>query len=204
MTVRPLRAALVAALLLTACTGSGSASSSQPPSIASSPSAEATVSPSTSASRTEDPVSTAMPVPAVELGYGARVQLDEPVDVRMTPSLEASVIGTRPAGAAVITIDELLQSGSLFGPVEADGLVWYPMPSSDARRGWVGMQAAAWVALPAHCPETAEPTTLDFVQLAPAERVACFGDREIELLADVSVSGLGGSRMGSWEPAWLA
>lgn len=203
MTVWPLRAVMIAVLLLTGCARPGTGGSVAP-SSADPPSIEASRSPSIAASPTEEPSPTATPVPAVELGYGARIQIDEPVDVHMVPSLDASVVGTRPAGPAVIGMDDLLQSGYLFGPVAADGLVWYPMSSPDRKPGWVGMDASAWEALPAECPETAEPTALDFAQLAPAERVACFGERELELVADVAVSGLGGSRMGTWEPAWLA
>lgn len=204
MTVRPLRAVLFAALLLTGCAKLGTGSTVAPSPSADPPSVEATASPTAAPSPTEEPSPAATPVPEVELGYGARIGIDEAVEVRMEPSLASSVVGTRPAGEAVIGMDDLLQSGYLFGPVQADGLVWYPMPSVEGHQGWVGMEASAWVALRADCPEADEPTTHDFVQLAPAERVACFGERELELVADVPVSGLGGSRLGTWEPAWLA
>jgi hypothetical protein len=193
--------AVLAGLMLVSCAGFGS---SEAPTIVTGTPAESSATPSPTVAPSDRPTATATPEPSVELGYGALVELAEAVDVRMGPFLDASVVGMRPAGPAQIGMDDLLQSGYLLGPIEADELVWFPMLSSDGQIGWVGQDASAWETLPADCPETEVPSAADFVEMAPAERVACFGDRNLVIVADVPLSGLGGSRMGSWTPAWLA
>jgi hypothetical protein len=86
----------------------------------------------------------------------------------------------------------------LDGPVVADDYEWYHVTAwdpKDAGRSWpVGWVARGdhdgtpWIdALPDVCPQGV-PSITTVLSLAPVERVACFGDRELELRAYVAGS----------------
>jgi hypothetical protein len=94
----------------------------------------------------------------------------------------------------------------MFGPIEADGLTWYPIaaPKPDSWTGWIAVEEAdATVAQP-DCPDGEAPTVSEIAALAPQERLVCFGDRPLALQGPVGLSCLGGMAFGTWEPMWLA
>ena len=84
----------------------------------------------------------------------------------------------------------------LDGPVEANDYDWYQVAAWDPKdreatfpAGWVARgdhDGTPWISAAAQVCPTGTVTTSEVVGLAPAERVACFGDRELRLRAFVT------------------
>lgn len=208
-------AALLTAIALVACAtpGGAPASSASQPSPAESVATEAPSTPSASPSETESPSPSASASeepsePEVELGYGARLEIGELVDVRDTPGSAGTAVASLEAGDEVV-VDYAASgpegAGPMFGPVQADGLTWYAIaaPKPDSWTGWLAIEEAdATVAQP-DCPDGDAPTVSEIAALAPQERLVCFGDRALSLQGRVALSCLGGMAFGTWEPMWL-
>jgi hypothetical protein len=210
---RPTRAVVLIVLALAGCSapdGAPTESASSPTpteSVAAAPPSEApspSPSPSPSASAVEEPT-----VPEVELGYGARLEIGQPADVREMPGSAATAVASLDAGDEV-AVDYAGAgpegAGPMFGPIEADGLTWYPIaaPKPDSWTGWLAIEEADATVVQPECPEADAPTVSEIVDLSPQERLACFGDRPLSLQGPVGLSCLGGMAFGTWEPMWLA
>ena len=153
---------------------------------------------------TEAPRPTETPMPKVQLGYGARVEIDNDADLHLRPATASSVIGSVHAGPVEIEIMDDDTVSPMLGPVEADGLIWYPVRSHEGPFGWLGLDASTWEPMAPDCPTSTGPSVEEFLSMAPAERVACFGDQPMSFTAAVALSGLGGLSLASFEPDWLA
>jgi hypothetical protein len=136
------------------------------------------------------------------------------LNLRTRPWLGAKILG-------VVTPNDILLVHS--SPFEADGYVWYagvvvsaigelsPLPADP--RPAVGEPLSGWFAatkgnvayvarLKPRC-----PTSVDLLTVAAmlgAERLACFGERSIELEGTFGCSGCSVELTGTYEPAWLA
>ena len=108
-----------------------------------------------------------------------------------------------------------------WGPVEADGLTWYPVrpftadtlpdvpaPIQDAEEefGWVAAaddnQPLIELVDP-RCTD-AEPTLEVLQSLEPWERLACYGNETLTIEGTFGCGGCGGLFPGTFEPEWLA
>jgi hypothetical protein len=141
------------------------------------------------------------------LGYGAPVALATYEPMRSAPSLTADTVGTLPAGQVAtiwLDVDAAATGSPIFGPVEADGLTWYPVFLAPLF-GWIGMAAADdFVVRPAQCSDPGA-LTVDVLQaMAPGDRLVCFAGEPLTVSGMVAVTGLGGRVSGSWVPSWLA
>ena len=155
--IRSVMPAVVVGLILVGCGRvASSAAPSTVPSVvdgSSGPTSSPTLAP-----MTEAPRPTETPMPKVQLGYGARVEIDDDADLHMRPATASSVIGSVHAGPVEIEIMDDDTVSPMLGPVEADGLIWYPVRSqrgplrlAGARRIDVGTDGARLPDL--HCPE---------------------------------------------------
>jgi hypothetical protein len=134
------------------------------------------------------------------------------LNVRRRPSVSARVLAT-------VTSDQiLLVSGT--PPVKADGYVWYVgtvwsagMPQLPEPLRIVEGAVSGWFAaskgdgpfvtrVKARCPSTVDLARLK--AMLPAERLACFDDRSIELEGTFGCYGCSIELAGEFEPAWLA
>ncbi len=201
--IRSVMPAVVVGLILVGCGRvASSAAPSTVPSVvdgSSGPTSSPTLAP-----MTEAPRPTETPMPKVQLGYGARVEIDDDADLHMRPATASSVIGSVHAGPVEIEIMDDDTVSPMLGPVEADGLIWYPVRSSEGPFGWLGLDESTWEPMAPDCPTSTSPSVEEFLSMAPAERVACFGDQPMSFTAAVALSGLGGLSLASFEPDWLA
>ena len=143
--------------------------------------------------------------------------LVESIKIRTGPTVEAMLLDDVRAGNLVIVSWTYLTQG--FGPVEADGFVWYPIldpktsdlgavhpPQDYGNVAWkaVGNGTEQWVELvDARCGD-GDPDLAEIEGMLAWERVACFGDRQITLQGTYGCGGCGGSIPGTFEPYWLA
>ena len=111
-------------------------------------------------------------MPKVQLGYGARIEIDDDADLHMRPATASSVIGSVHAGPVEIEIMDDDTVSPMLGPVEADGLIWYPVRSHEGTFGWLGLDASTWEPMAPDCPTSTGPSVEEFLSMAPAERVA--------------------------------
>lgn len=163
------------------------------------------------------------PTPVVEapddvLPPGSLVRvLVESIKVRTGPTTEAMLLDDVVAGDLVMVNWTYLTQG--FGPVEADGFVWYPIfdlgtselddvqpPGDYANIAWmaVGNGDEEWVEPVAPRCVEGDPDLATVEQMLAWERVACFGDRQITLEGTFGCGGCGGFIPGTFEPYWLA
>ena len=107
-----------------------------------------------------------------------------------------------------------------FGPVEANGFVWYPvsllnmteMPELGTRRGYtgeilwmsVGNGTEAWVERVAPRCIEGDPDLATLETMFDFELIACFGDRQTTVEGVFGCGGCGGMLPGTFEPNWLA
>jgi hypothetical protein len=137
--------------------------------------------------------------------------------VRQEPTRGAEQVGTLSRGELVLLGYSFLHPA--FGPVEADGFVWYPvsplgvteLPDPEAPLesevvGWaaVGDGTDPWVELvPPRCVE-GDPDLALLSSLTEWERLACYGDRSLTIEGVKGCGGCGGLYPGTFEPSWLA
>ena len=123
------------------------------------------------------------------------------VRVREEPSLDARVVGTLSSGDEV----HVWASFDAWGPVAADGYVWYPVETDDIH-GWAAKGEGHGVfylePIPVVCPDGADLSTL--LKASGWERVSCIGSDQIELTGVTEIACQGGAREGVYQPAWLA
>ena len=180
--------------------------------------------------RLETPTATAEATPTVDgssvwaqrppepllLGTPVRVVVAE-LNIREAPTTSAKRVDTFAADQVIIVRD-------VVPPVEADGYVWYvgsgpyghvdrrleplPYPAGaglDTTDGWFAASRGATrfvKPLEARCPSSLDKENLD--AMAPAERLACFGDRTIEFEGAFRAGCPTCEYFGSFDPAWLA
>lgn len=213
MHVRSTIALLLLGAMLAACATPAAAPTTQPsPENPTTTSPTATVpEPTGSSSTTPSSSPSDGAAQKVEFGYGARLEIGATANVREAPSTSAEVLGEAQEGSSVqITYASVgeASAGPIFGPVAADGYTWYPValeePLPVNTTPWLAIEAAAATLAQPDCPDDEPSTLADVAVLAPQERVACFGDDEIELTGMMPLSGLGGMAFGTWEPMWLA
>ena len=139
----------------------------------------------------------------------------ESIKLRYTPSTEAVIAGTVERGELVEIAYTLVADG--FGPVEADGFVWYPvsllnmteMPELGTQRGYtgeilwmsVGNGTESWVERVAPRCIDGDPDLATLESMFDFERIACFGDRQITVEGVFGCGGCGGFLPGTFEPA---
>jgi hypothetical protein len=143
--------------------------------------------------------------------------LVESIKIRTGPTTEAMLLDDVVAGDYVMIGWTYLTQG--FGPVEAEGFVWYPIidlgtasldevhPPQDAGNiAWmaVGNGSEQWVELAAPRCIEGDPDLAALERMLAWERLACFGDRQITLEGVFGCGGCGGSIPGTFEPYWLA
>ena len=153
------------------------------------------------------------------LAPGAVVRVTaESIKLRYTPSTEAVIAGTVERGELVEIAYTLVADG--FGPVEADGFVWYPvsllnmteMPELGTQRGYqgeilwmsVGNGTESWVERVAPRCTDRDPDLATLESMFDFERIECFGDRQITVEGVFGCGGCGGFLPGTFEPGWLA
>jgi hypothetical protein len=207
-------------LLVAGCSaapaGSDAASASSSPPAATS-GASATADPTPRPSRTDapsvSPSASPSDAPEIQLGYGAALIVGTAGDLLAPPSTTADSIGRVEAGERVVigvAAPGPEGTGPVFGPVEADDDIWYPVvPESGLEPphtiGWIPItRAGATLDDTVECPSSADAQLMQIVEMAPQERLACFGDDELELEGWMPLTGLGGMAFGTWEPMWLA
>lgn len=143
-----------------------------------------------------------------DLSYGTQVLVNVPAVVRDSPAETGTLLGEEGPGTTLeISYDP--EQTAIFGPVAADGKVWYPVWYSDAsppRVAWLGVAAASDLTpVPPDCPDEGVAVTVEVLAgLLASERRACFGADELRLTGLVVLSGLGGRVPGRWDPVWLA
>ena len=147
------------------------------------------------------------------MGSAVRVIVAE-LNLRARPDTSARIFGTAPEGAIIAV--------RAMPPVEKDGYIWYagivvrdggdlpalperPIPVGDSLTGYFAASrgSTSYVSrLEARC-----PATVDLVNLSgmlPAERLACFDDRTIELEGTYGCPAVCLSHIfGEYEPDWL-
>jgi hypothetical protein len=229
--------AVVAGLLLAMVLGrepqtaAGDPSPSQTPVLSPTPEPSETPAPDPTGEPSQDPEPTQDPAPTQDPGPTPVVEAPEDVLppgslVRVTvesiklltgPTTEAMLLDTAGLGELVVITSTYLSLG--FGPVEADGFVWYPviplgttelgeMPprGEPTQAAWmaVGNGNESWVEpVAARCPE-GDPDLETLEGMLEWERVACFGDRQLTIEGVFGCGGCGGMVPGTFEPAWLA
>jgi hypothetical protein len=150
------------------------------------------------------------------LGTYVRVVVAE-LNMREAPTTSAKRVDTFAADQVIIVRD-------VIPPVEADGYVWYvgsgpfrnvdgqlpplPYPAGadiDTTEGWFAARRGATLfvkPVDARCPS--DVGIVDLGAMAPAERLACFGDRTIEFEGAFRAGCPTCEHFGTFEPAWLA
>jgi hypothetical protein len=158
-----------------------------------------------------------LPPLADALPPGSLATVIADVVMREQPSDDARQVTTIHAGQTLYVLGPT--GAMLFGPVSADGAIWYPAsyardfeawPANvDRLSGWVAVEASG-VGLveprPAACPSE-RPTTGLLVAMVPWARVICYGDQELTLEGTWSFGFLIDEfGMVPWdgEPDWLA
>jgi hypothetical protein len=141
----------------------------------------------------------------------------ESIKIRTGPTTEAMILDTADKDEIVLVSYTYLAQG--FGPVEADGFVWYPViPQDTTDPAHVVMPfeptQAAWMAVGTGTESFVEPLearcgdgnpSLAFLEtMLESYRAACFGDRTITLDGVFGCGGCGGFLPGTYEPYWLA
>ena len=206
-------------------TPSLTASTPSAPSVSASASAVASASAAPSASQappsaTEAPEPTpvvAAPDGLIPPGSVARVLVDG-LRIRESPSTDATF--TSLAGGTLVSVGF---SGHIsdWGPIEADGLTWYPVrafvtdtlpdvpsPIQEASEafGWVAAGDGTEPFIELFDPRcTLATPTLEIIQsLEPWERLACYGSESMTIEGTFGCGGCGGLFAGTFEPAWLA
>lgn len=174
--------------------------------------------PAPAPSQPVDPEPVAKPLDGV-LAPGSVVRVTvESIKLRYTPSTAAVIAGTVERGELVEIAYTLVADG--FGPVEADGFVWYPvsllnmteMPELGMQRGYtgeilwmsVGNGTEAWVERVAPRCVEGDPDLATLETMFDFERIACFGERQITVEGVFGCGGCGGVMLGTFEPRWLA
>lgn len=226
-------ALILAILLLTRGGGETAGESPGPPSptvsasvtVSASPSAE--TSPSATAGASGTPSASAGPTPVVAapdsfLPVGSIVEVTaDGLRLRDAPSTGATVVATVAAGEVLY----LVTNPNSLGPVPGDGFQWYVGIHAPGYRGWpnnppgfddpsadprvfgwfaAGNDAGSFVSLtPARCTD-GEVTIQTLYGLAPWERLACLGDRQLTIEGTFGCGGCGGLAPGTFEPEWLA
>jgi hypothetical protein len=162
-------------------------------------------SPSSTASASPSPASAPTSIAAV-------LAIDELGEVVVSDLVVRSAPGVDPGSSSILP-GRLTTADRFFvvaGPVAADGYAWYqvaPLTRSDGSAGPFGWVASGsrdgdpWVVMTAAaCPPTVSLEAI--LELQPLERLACFGDDPIGLVAPTVSCGAGGGPY-TWEPAWL-
>lgn len=198
------------------------ASPSEEPSPDESPSAAP--EPSETPSEAPEPTEPSGPTPVVAAPDGvlppgsvARVIVDS-LRVRQEPTTGAEQIDTLSRGDLVLLGYSFLNSG--YGPIQADGVVWYPVSPLDITElpdptaplesstggGWaaIGDGADLWVELVRPRCVDGDPDLELLQALTDWERLACYGDRSITIEGVLGCGGCGGLYPGTFEPGWLA
>ena len=218
---------LVAVAVASIACSPSPASTTNPATVGPSPATSATPSPMPSPSATAEPEptepATATPGPSrgswaqspptpLLMNAAVRVLVPE-LNLRERPGLGATIRGP-------VTRNDILLVHS--PPFEADGYVWYagitvsvgklpPLPADP--RPAVGEPLSGWFAatkgdvayvsrLEPRCPTNVDLLTV--AAMLEAERLACFGERSIELEGTFGCPGCSVELTGTYEPAWLA
>ena len=205
--------------------GSGDPSPSRTPVLSPAPEPSETPAPEPTDEPSDDPEPTQDPgpTPVVEapgdvLPPGSLVRVTvESIKLRTGPTIEAMLLDTADRGELVVIGYTYLSLG--FGPVEAEGFVWYPViplgttdlenlpPRGEpTQAAWmaVGNGDESWVEPVAPRCIHGDPDLATLEGMLEWERVACFGDRQITIEGVFGCGGCGGSIPGTFEPYWLA
>jgi hypothetical protein len=206
--------------------GAGQASPSASASASPLASESVSASPSTSSAASVSPDASAPP-PVVAApeglippGSAVRVVI-EGLRMRESPSTTATLVEDLPLGR-LLAVGHSRNRGD-FGPIEADGLAWYPvivipeateLPPLSAGPILLEALGYGWVAagdgtepyiqlVEPRCP--VRPVTLVVVEaMLPWEQLACFGAEQVTLEGTFGCGVCSGIFPGMFEPAWLA
>lgn len=122
-------------------------------------------------------VATPIPTATDESIGSLRVVADDQLGiVHVAPEPAAQVIATLQAGTRVPTLDTLK---------DTSGAYWASVQLDDSDRpsfGWIQVRPDGWPLAPAPATECPlKPNVLELVTMDPAERLSCFGSRELTL-----------------------
>lgn len=210
---------LILANVIGQAPGTGSGTPSASPSASPEPSVPGTPTPEPTETPEPTPTLEPEPTPVVDapddfLPPGSIARLLSDADMYGEPRTDAEILMTLDAEDLVGVGYSYLHPD--WGPVEADGITWYPVRplyrsdlppvpsgpfSPTPALGWV--DGSSLELADARCVSD-EPTLEILESLVPWEQLACYGDQTITIEGTFGCGGCGGFQAGEFEPLWLA